>query len=152
MMRTSPHTRRVTTHWSRSLTRGTITNDCIPAYATKRPHNSSRICYALGEQHKPHVHFISSSSLLEKPPKLYNAALQDVIAISTNVVRTMSGFLFNEILSRIPIVTWSRRYSSDRARFRKYYVLFADNTSTTPSLPAKTLYQQFLIEINNFNP
>jgi hypothetical protein len=80
--------------------------------------------------------------LLEKPLKLDYANLQNAIAISTGLVKTINNFLFNEMLSRIPLTKWSGVYAQDRDFFLVYYKLFADKVSSIQSAEPKKIYLQ----------
>lgn len=82
-------------------------------------------------------------AILEKPLKLDYAALQNAIAISTGLVKTLNNFLFNEMLSRIPPTSWAAVYAKDKPLFMAYYMLFADKVSIIKSAQPKKIYQQF---------
>lgn len=84
------------------------------------------------------------SSLLEKPLRLDYAALQDVIAIATGMVKVLNNFLFNEILSRVPGGQWTGAYTSDRRVFLKYYNIFCDRVSANRTAKPEQLYLQFM--------
>lgn len=82
--------------------------------------------------------------LLEKPLLLSYLSLQTAISISTNLVKTLNNFLFNEIISRLPDHTWQGTYTKDKKKFLLYYQIFADSISTTgPTIDAKSLYAEF---------
>ena len=81
--------------------------------------------------------------LLEKPLKLSYSDLQNAIAISTCFVRTLNNFLFNELLSRLPTSSWQGTYARDRTRFSRYYKLFADKTSVSPTASPSAVYAEF---------
>ena len=83
-------------------------------------------------------------SLLEKPLKLDYVALQNTIAISTGLVKTLNNFLFNEMLSRVPSANWTSRYVQDKPLFMNYYKLFADKVSTNRSAQPSQIYKQFM--------
>ncbi|WP_230418842.1 hypothetical protein [Undibacterium griseum] len=83
-------------------------------------------------------------SLLEKPLKLDYVALQNTIAISTGLVKTLNNFLFNEMLSRLPAANWSTQYVRDKPLFLSYYKLFSDKVSTNRSAQPSQIYKQFL--------
>lgn len=83
-------------------------------------------------------------TLLEKPLKLDYVALQNAIAISTGLVKTLNNFLFNEMLSRLPAASWTNRYGTDRALFISYYKLFSDKVSTSRSAQPSKIYRQFM--------
>ena len=83
-------------------------------------------------------------TLLEKPLKLDYVALQNTIAISTGMVKTLNNFLFNEMISRLPTTSWTGVYASDKRIFMKYYSLFADKISTNRSAQPNQLYKQFI--------
>lgn len=82
-------------------------------------------------------------TLLEKPLRFDYAALQNTIAISTGLVKTINNFLFNEMLSRIPDSKWTGQYAKDKTLFTGYYRLFSDKVSSTRSAQPKMLYLQF---------
>ncbi|MCA3060568.1 MAG: hypothetical protein ING60_12210 [Rhodocyclaceae bacterium] len=84
------------------------------------------------------------SNLLEKPLKLDYVSLQNAIAISTGLVKSINNFLFNELLSRIPPEDWTGSYSQDRVIFRKYYYLFSDKVSSNRTAEPRKLYAQFV--------
>ena len=79
--------------------------------------------------------------LLEKPLNLDYVALQNVIAISTCLVKTINNFLFNEILSRVPASMWMGTYSKDRLVFMRHSALFCDKVSSHKTAQANLLYQ-----------
>jgi hypothetical protein len=83
-------------------------------------------------------------TLLEKPLKLDYIALQNTIAISTGLVKTLNNFLFNEMLSRLPGASWTNQYSRDKPLFMTYYKLFSDKVSTNRSAQPNQIYKQFL--------
>lgn len=85
-------------------------------------------------------------TLLEKPLKLDYTALQNSIAISTGLVKTLNNFLFNEMLSRLPENSWAGGYQNDKATFQKYYRLFADKVSVIKTAQANKLYREFMIQ------
>jgi hypothetical protein len=89
-------------------------------------------------------------TLLEKPLKFDYAALQNTIAISTGLVKTINNFLFNEMLSRIPENKWTGQYAKDKKLFMDYYKLFSDKVSTNRSAQPKMLYLQFQKERKQF--
>lgn len=89
-------------------------------------------------------------SLLEKPLKFDYAALQNTIAISTGLVKTINNFLFNEMLSRIPENIWTGQYAKDKKLFTDYYKLFSDKVSSNRSAQPKMLYMQFNRERKQF--
>src|SRR5579872_7095303 len=72
----------------------------------------------LGAKNAYNLGFADHSSLLEKPLKLNYVALQNAIAISTGLVKSINNFLFNEILCRVPDSAWSGDYRRDRVLFR----------------------------------
>ena len=80
-------------------------------------------------------------SLLEKPLNLNYVSLQNVIAISTCLVKTINNFLFNEMLSRIPASVWKGPYSKDRLIFMRHYALFCDKVSSHKTAQAHQLYK-----------
>lgn len=83
-------------------------------------------------------------SLLEKPLKFDYAALQNTIAISTGLVKTINNFLFNEMISRLPEKSWSGQYAKDKPLFIAYYKLFSDKVSSNRSAQPNKLYLQFI--------
>lgn len=87
---------------------------------------------------------------LEKPLLLTYPALQNVIAISTGVVKTTNNFLFNEVLSRLPAATWTGKWGKDRIAFMPYYNLFADTVSSTKAAPARDVYNVLQRQRSNF--
>ena len=89
-------------------------------------------------------------SLLEKPLKFDYAALQNTIAISTGLVKTINNFLFNEMLSRIPENRWRGQYAKDKKLFTDYYKLFSDKVSSNRSAQPKMLYTQFIKQRKQF--
>lgn len=91
-------------------------------------------------------------SLLEKPLKFDYAALQNTIAISTGLVKTINNFLFNEMISRIPENKWTGKYANDKKLFMDYYKLFSDKVSSNRSAQPKLLYNQFINERSQFTP
>ena len=92
-------------------------------------------------EHKP---------ILEKPLVLTYLALQNAIAISTGVVKTTNNFLFNEVLSRLPSTTWTKKWGKDKAVFMRYYDLFADTVSSTKAAPARDVYALFQDQRSKF--
>lgn len=90
------------------------------------------------------------SNLIEKPLKFDYAALQNIIAISTGLVKTINNYLYNEMLSRIPENQWTGQYIKDKAFFGTYYKLFADKISSNRSVPPKYLYVQFMKQRKDF--
>jgi hypothetical protein len=80
---------------------------------------------------------------LEKPLLLTYPALQCAIAIATGVVKTTNNFLFNEVLSRLPVTTWSNKWGRDKGTFMPYYCLFADTVSSTKAASARDVYALF---------
>lgn len=89
--------------------------------------------------------------LLEKPLQLNYAALQNAIAISTGLVKTINNFLFNEVLSRISPSSWTGQYRRDRRLFLTYYALFADTVSSVgATAEARQLYDEFMVQRTKF--
>lgn len=82
-------------------------------------------------------------ALLEKPLLLNYRALQDAIAIATSFVKTLNNFLFNALLSRIPLDQWNGVYSDDRELFGRYYLIFADHVSVRRTPAAGKVYREF---------
>ena len=87
---------------------------------------------------------------LEKPLLLTYPALQNVIAISTGVVKTTNNYLFNEVLSRLPAATWTGKWRKDRIAFMPYYNLFADTVSSTKAAPARDVYNVLQHQRSNY--
>jgi hypothetical protein len=83
-------------------------------------------------------------ALLEKPLKLDYVALQNTIAISTCLVKTLNNHLFNELLSRVPSSNWTGQYAKDKPMFISYYNLFSDRISSNRSAQANQVYKQFM--------
>lgn len=82
--------------------------------------------------------------LLEKPLVLDYLSLQTSISISTNLVKTINNFLFNETISRLSDNTWQGTFTKDKKTFLLYYGIFADTVSSTGSTAdAKSLYAEF---------
>ena len=98
----------------------------------------------LGVSNAISLGLMEHKSLLEKPLKLDYVALQNTIAISTCLVRTLNNFLFNELLSRVPASSWSGSYVKDKGAFTSYYKLFADKVSSNGSAQANQIYKQFI--------
>ena len=90
-------------------------------------------------------------TLLEKPLRLDYVALQNTIAISTGMVKTLNNFLFNEMLSRLPPSSWSGHYTNDKPLFITYYKLFSDKVSTNRTAQPGQIYRQFLKQRTAFN-
>ncbi len=88
--------------------------------------------------------------ILEKPLKITYSALQDAIAISTGLVKTVNNFLFNEVLSRIPQASWTGVYAQDKKLFMAYYGLFADKVSTVKSAAPSTIYRELQKQQTSF--
>jgi hypothetical protein len=88
--------------------------------------------------------------LLEKPLNLDYAALQNAIAISTCLVKTINNYLFNELLSRLSSSIWTEKYGKDKPLFIGYYKLFSDKVSSKPSPQANQVYKQFLKQRSMF--
>jgi hypothetical protein len=89
-------------------------------------------------------------TLLEKPLKLDYVALQNTIAISTCLVKTLNDFLFNELLSRVPGPRWTGQYIRDKSLFLSYYKLFSDTVSANRSAQPNKIYKQFLSQRTMF--
>lgn len=83
-------------------------------------------------------------NLLEKPLRLDYTALQNTIAISTNMVKTLNNFLFNEMVSRLPAASWTKQYSVDKPLFIRYYDMFSDKVSSNRSAIPSQIYAQFI--------
>lgn len=89
--------------------------------------------------------------LLEKPLLLDYLSLQTAISISTNLVKTINNFLFNEIISRLPDNTWQGTYAKDKKQFLLYYRIFADSVSSTgATADVKSLYTEFQLQRKNY--
>lgn len=89
--------------------------------------------------------------LLEKPLLLDYLSLQTAISISTNLVKTINNFLFNEIISRLPDHSWQGSYTKDRKKFLLYYGIFADSISSVgPTADAKSLYAEFQLQRRSY--
>lgn len=89
--------------------------------------------------------------LLEKPLLLDYLSLQTAISISTNLVKTINNFLFNEIISRLPDHSWQGSYTKDRKKFLLYYGIFADSISTVgATADAKSLYAEFQLQRRSY--
>ena len=88
---------------------------------------------------------------LEKPLLLTYPALQNAIAIATSVVKTTNNFLLNEVLSRLPAATWSRKWGKDKGEFMPYYHLFAETVSSTKTPPARDVYVLFQDQRSRFD-
>lgn len=89
--------------------------------------------------------------LLEKPLLLDYLSLQTAISISTNLVKTINNFLFNEIISRLPDHSWQGSYTKDRKKFLLYYDIFADSISSVgPTADAKSLYAEFQLQRRSY--
>ncbi|WP_143007498.1 hypothetical protein [Pseudomonas sp. 06C 126] len=89
--------------------------------------------------------------LLEKPLLLDYLSLQTAISISTNLVKTINNFLFNEIISRLPDHSWQGTYTKDKKQFLLYYRIFADSISSAGSTAdAKSLYAEFQLQRRNY--
>lgn len=89
-------------------------------------------------------------NLIEKPLKFDYAALQNIIAISTGLVKTINNYLFNEMLARIPGNQWTGQYIKDKDFFGTYYKIFADKISFNRSAAPKKLYVQFMKQRKDF--
>lgn len=89
-------------------------------------------------------------SLLEKPLKLDYVALQNTIAISTCLVKTLNNYLFNELISRVPTSNWTGMYAKDKPMFISYYNLFSDKVSSNRSAQPNQIYKQFLLQRSKF--
>ncbi len=89
-------------------------------------------------------------TLLEKPLKLNYVALQNTIAISTCLVKTLNNYLFNELLSRVPASSWTGQYRKDRPIFISYYNLFSDKVSSNRSAQSNQIYKQFMDQRSMF--
>lgn len=105
----------------------------------------------LGVKNAIALGLVRHKKLLEKPLKLDYTALQDTIAISTGLVKTVNNFLFNEMLSRISRSEWTTQYAKDKRRFLAYYKLFSDAVSTNASPPAKEVYLNFIEQMRAFD-
>lgn len=90
------------------------------------------------------------SALLEKPLHIDYLALQRIIAVTIAFVKTLNNYLFNEMISRVHVNTWTGKYNSDKKKFALYYDLFRDSKSTVPTLPAKQLHATFYKQVMNF--
>ena len=90
-------------------------------------------------------------NLLEKPLKLDYVSLQNSMAISTGFVKTLNNFLFNELLSRVDPSEWSGVYSQDKRIFMRYYKLFSDKKSSSPSAAPKHYYLELQRELKLSN-
>lgn len=95
----------------------------------------------LGTSNAISLGFSDHKNLLEKPLKLDYVALQNAIAISIGLAKTLNNFLFNEILSRVPSNNWSGVYSQDRSLFIRYYSLFCDKVSSNRTMQANQLHR-----------
>lgn len=89
-------------------------------------------------------------NLLEKPLKLDYTALQNTIAISTCLVKTINNFLFNELLSRMPQSSWAGSYQKDRRIFNIYYDVFAVKIDFNKSSKPNHVYNEFLKQKDAF--
>lgn len=90
------------------------------------------------------------AGLLEKPLLLNYVALQSAIAIATAFVRVFNSFVFNALLSRLPITHFSGDYKADKKKFVAYYSLFQDKESMVRSPAPKNAYQEFMKERSVF--
>lgn len=89
--------------------------------------------------------------LIEKPLRLDYVSLQGAIAISTTLVKTLNNFIFNEIISRLPVSTWIGIYSSDKRLFGKFYGVFADSVSSVgAAIDVKSMYKLFMEQRSKF--
>lgn len=98
----------------------------------------------LGVSNAIYLGLSEHKGLLEKPLKLDYVALQNTIAISTCLVKTLNDFLFNEMLSRVPSSSWTGTYATDKSLFTSYYNLFSDKVSSIRSAQASQVYKQFM--------
>jgi len=97
----------------------------------------------LGASNAVHLGLLEHKVLLEKPLILDYIALQNAIAIATAFVRTLNGFLFNVLISRLPDGYFSGSYGTDRGRFLVYYRMFADRASSSKSAAPRFIYADF---------
>ena len=89
--------------------------------------------------------------LLEKPLLLTYGALQNAIVIVTAFVRVFNSFIFNVLISRLPVSILTGDYAKDRSRFIKYYSLFQDRESLSRSPPPKAAHTEFVKQRATFN-
>jgi hypothetical protein len=101
----------------------------------------------LGSRNAIELGLEKHGTLMEKPLKLDYVSVQNSIAIATGFVKTLNNFLFNEMLTRLPTAGWSGDYRKDGPRFREYYHLFSDRTSSTPSPTALKAYGEFKAQL-----
>lgn len=92
-------------------------------------------------------------SMLEKPLRLDRPALELVGASLRSFVKTINNFVFGALMERTvvnrvdgQIATpysrdWSWKWQLDRARFLRYYALFASFVDSVPSPTAKDVYE-----------
>ena len=90
------------------------------------------------------------SALLEKPLNIDYLGMQRIIAVTIAFVKTLNNYLFNEMISRVHVNTWTGKYNSDKKKFARYYDLFRDSKSVVPTLPAKQLHATFYKQVVNF--
>jgi hypothetical protein len=98
----------------------------------------------LGVSNAINLGLANHKDLLEKPLKLEYASLQDTIAISTCLVKTLNNFLFNEMLSRVQASQWTGSYAQDRELFLRYFNLFRDKVSAVKTESSHLVYRKMM--------
>lgn len=111
----------------------------------------------LGTKNAISLGLFDHKAFLEKPLMLNRAALEQVAESLRTFVKSLNNFMFQKILDRtvsnkddkgrpMYAVTWTWDLRRDRARFKKYYDLFASMKDSRPSAAMKTVYESFRLE------
>lgn len=95
----------------------------------------------------------SHRSILEKPLRLDQPALELIGASLRGFVKTINNFVFGALMERTVVNrvdgqvappyarVWAWQWRLDRARFVRYYALFASVSDSVPSAGAKDVYE-----------
>lgn len=108
----------------------------------------------LGAKNAVKLGLTNHSRFLDKPINLTVQHMEDISATLRSLVNTINRFIFESLLDRMarnkndhgePIydIDWLWNYTKDRKRFLEYYNLFATSQDTTPSPPAKDIYDKY---------